>query len=68
MVITTYLLEKYNIVVVPWWVICTLFLSPVVGFLYERPAPPYGHLQLFQNKMTNARQMPRGGMGILGID
>ena len=30
-----------------------------------------GHLQLFQNKMTNVRQMPGGGgagMGMFGID
>ena len=35
----------------------------MVGFLYEPPAPNVGHLQLFQNKMTNAR----GGMGTIGI-
>ena len=38
------------------------FSSLTVGFLYERPAPAtVGHyLQLFQNKMTNAWQMPGG--------
>ena len=35
---------KYNFGVFPGWGICTIFLSPTVG-----------HLQLFQNKMTNAR-------------
>ena len=52
---------KYNFGVVPGWGICTIFLSPTVG-----------HLQLFQNKMTNVRQMPGRvggkGMGTLGID
>ena len=41
---------KYNFGVVPGWVICTPFLSPIAG-----------HLQLFQNKMTNTRKMPGGG-------
>ena len=40
---------KYNFGVVPGWGICTPFLSPTVG-----------HLQLFQNKMTNTQQMPAG--------
>ena len=40
----------------PGWAICTLFLSPAVG-----------HLQLFQNKMTNARQMPEGGCARLEL-
>ena len=40
---------KYNFGVVSGWGICTIFLSPTVG-----------HLQLFQNKMTNARG--RGGI------
>ena len=35
----------------------------MVGFLYEPPAPNVGHLQLFQNKTTNAQ----GGMGTIGI-
>ena len=43
---------KYNFGVVPGWGICTPFLTLIVG-----------HLQLFQNKMTNTRQMPRGGGG-----
>ena len=43
---------KYNFGVVPGWGICTPFLSPIAG-----------NLQLFQNKMTNTRQMPRGGGG-----
>ena len=30
--------RKYNFGVVPGWGICALFLSPTVGFLYERPA------------------------------
>ena len=42
---------KYNFGIFPGWGICTPFLSPIVG-----------HLQLFQNKMTNTRQMP-GGQG-----
>ena len=35
---------KYNFDVVPGYGICTLSLSPIdiVGFLYERPAPPWG--------------------------
>ena len=41
---------KYNFGVVSGWGICTPFLIPIVG-----------HLQLFQNKMTNTRQMPEGG-------
>ena len=41
---------KYNFGVVPGWGICTPFLTRIVG-----------HLQLFQNKMTNTRQMPGGG-------
>ena len=40
---------KYNFGVVPEWGICTPFLTPIVG-----------HLQLFQNKMTNTQQMPGG--------
>ena len=51
---------KYNFGVFPGWGICTAFLSPFVG-----------HLQLFQNKMTNTWQMPLvegGAMGTLGID
>ena len=39
-------------------------LNPMVGLLYEPPGPNVGHLQHFQNKMTNAQ----GGMGTLGID
>ena len=35
----------------------------MVGFLHELPAPNVGHLQLFQNKMANAR----GEMGAIGI-
>ena len=41
---------KYNFGVVPECGICTPFLTRIVG-----------HLQLFQNKMTNTRQMPGGG-------
>ena len=49
--------------------IYTLFLNLCVGFLNEPPSPTLGHLQLFQTKMTNARQMPEwAGMGTLGID
>ena len=33
---------KYNFGVVPEWGICTLFLNPTVGFLYERTAPTSG--------------------------
>ena len=33
----------------------------------NKVSPTVGHWQLFQNKMTNAQQMP-GGMGMLGID
>ena len=40
---------KYNFGVFPGWGICTIFLSPTVG-----------HLQLFQNKMTNARGRGHG--------
>ena len=40
-------------------------LNPTVGLLYEPPGPNVGHLQLFQNKVTNAWG---GGMGMLGID
>ena len=36
----------------------------MVGLFYEPPGPNEGHLQHFQNKMTNAQ----GGMGTLGID
>ena len=43
---------KYSFGVVPGCGICTPFLSPIVGYL-----------QLFQNKMTNTRQMPGGGGG-----
>ena len=43
---------KYNFGVVPGWGICSPFFSPIVG-----------HLQLFENKMTNTRQMPRGEGG-----
>ena len=28
--------------------------TPTVGVLYEQPGATVGHLQLFQNKMTNA--------------
>lgn len=35
--------------------ICTLFLSPTMGFLSELPVPTVGNLQLFQNKMTNTQ-------------
>ena len=38
----------------------TFFSAPPVGVLYEPPGPTVGHLQPFQEKMTNARQMPRG--------
>ena len=45
------------------------FLSPTLGFsLHEQPNATVGHLQLFQNKMTNTRQMPGGVIGTLGID
>ena len=41
MVFAAYLLEigKYNFRVVLGWGICTLFLTPTVGFLYELRAP-----------------------------
>ena len=42
-------------------------LKPHRGVFVCTPSPTVGHLQLFQNKMTNAREMP-GGMGTLGID
>ena len=36
------------------------FFKPNPGVsLYEQPNATVGHLQLFQNKMTNTRQMPR---------
>ena len=35
---------KYNFGVVPEWGICTLFLNPTVGFLYERTAPTQGRI------------------------
>ena len=44
---------KYSFGVVPEWGICTPFLSPTVG-----------HLQLFQNKVTNTQQMPGGEGGM----
>ena len=37
----------------------TFFLAPPVRVLYEPSGPTVGHLQPFQEKMTNARQMPR---------
>ena len=47
---------KYNFGVVLGWGICTPFLSPIAG-----------HLQLFQNKMINTRQMPGGEWGGGGL-
>lgn len=55
--------RKCNFDVVPGKGICTLFLSPIVGFLYERPAPPWGICNFSKTKW----QMP-GGMGTHGID
>ena len=48
---------------VPGWYICTLFLSPIVGF-YMNARPHCGAFPAFQNKMTNAR----GGMGTPGFN
>ena len=54
--------------------ICTLFLSPTMGFLSEPPVPTVGDLQLFHEQND---QYPNkclglggwgGGMGMLGID
>ena len=47
---------KCNFGVVLGWGICTPFLSPIAG-----------HLQLFQNKTINTRQMPGGGSGGGGL-
>ena len=61
---------KCNFGVVPGLGICTLFLSPTVGFSMNI-WPDRGAFAAFQNKMTNARQMPSpggGGMDTLGID
>ena len=55
MVFAAYLLEN-SILVLSRGVAFAPYLNPTVG-----------RLQLLQNKMTNARQMPRG-MGTLGID
>ena len=56
-----YLLEN-AIVVLSWGGAFALHcLKPTVRYLYERPRPTAGHLPLFQNKMTNAQQMPGGG-------
>ena len=42
--------------------------KPHRGDFVWMPGPTVGHLQLFQNKMKNARQMPKRGMGRLGVD
>ena len=51
---------KYNFGVVPGWGICTLFLSPTVGFLYERPALYRGAFAAFPKQndkcLTTARE------------
>ena len=47
---------KYSFGVVPEWGICTPFLSPTVG-----------HLQPFQNKVTNTQQMPRAELFKAGL-
>ena len=59
---------KYNFRDVLGWGICTLFLTPTVGFCMNAWPHP-GHLHLFQNKMTNSSQMPggRGGWGRLEL-
>ena len=44
------------------------FLNPNLRFLYEQLGATVGQLQLFQNKMTNTRQMPGENIGTLGID
>ena len=41
--------------------------TPLRSFCMNDRPSTVEHLQLFQNKMTNARQMP-GGTGTLGID
>ena len=49
------------------WDICTLFLSPTMGFSNELPSPTVGHLQLFQKKrkkkLINAQKMSVGEGG-----
>ena len=61
MVFAAYLLEN-AILVLSWGGAFAPYFSLYRRFLYERPAPPGVHLQLFQNKMTNAQQMSRGGL------
>ena len=44
-----------------------IFVLSRVGHLHSIFKPDVGHLQLFQNKMTNARQMPEGGCARLEL-
>ena len=62
---------KYNFRVVLGWGICTLFLTPTVGFLYERRAPS-GAFAPFPKQndkfLTNTRgEGGRGGWGRLEL-
>ena len=54
-----YLLENVILVLSRGGAFALHCFKPTVRYLYERPAPL--HLPLFQNKMTNAQQMPGGG-------
>ena len=53
---------KYDFGVVAEWGICILFLKPHRRFFVGTTDATLGHLELFQNKMRNAQQMP-GGKG-----
>ena len=60
MELAAYLQENAILLLSQGGAFAPLFLSPTLGFLYEQPGATVGHLQLFQNKMTNTRQMPGG--------
>ena len=60
---------KYNFRVVLGWGICTLFLTPTVGFLYERRTPS-GAFAPFpkQNDKFLTNALGGRGLGTFGID
>ena len=65
MVFAAYLMENTISGVFPGWGICTLFLSPIVGFLYERPAPP--HRGAFTAFPVQNDKCPGGGQARLEL-
>ena len=63
MVFAAYLLEN-AILVLSWGGAFAPYFSLYRRFLYECPAPPGVHLQLFQNKMTKCPTNVQGGIRI----